>query len=466
MGLSKEDIGGKVVVVTGASSGNGKAMALLLADRGARLVLAARRAELLEATALEAESLGGEAFAVSCDVTVREQVEAVAGAALERFGRIDAWINNAGVIAWSLFEDTTEEEFRRTLEVNLMGAVYGSWAALPAMRRQGSGVIVNIASTAALVALPVGSAYSSSKAALFAFGDSLRRELKGSGIRVCQVLPVGVNTAGFFHQRTRGFRLSRRIAFLLQDPETVARAVVRCIERPGTRNLPLGPQGKAALLAGALAPRLVDLFGGLVAGLVRKDGRVTSPHDNLFSPGLAGHDIRGEGPRSDYDPTPYLEEPPAPEVADADAAPLGQRLAARDELGPEGVTTVKTSRGTLAVGVSGGKPFAVSNACRHWLAALGCGRVLSDGSLQCPWHRARYDVRTGEMVSGPKGRILGFEPYSKAVEAYANLTPLRLERYPVVEKDGVIYLRADVATGPPGEVGGGRRIPPPSNLLS
>jgi 3-phenylpropionate/trans-cinnamate dioxygenase ferredoxin component len=155
-----------------------------------------------------------------------------------------------------------------------------------------------------------------------------------------------------------------------------------------------------------------------------------------------------------------------PEVADADTAPLGQRLAARDELGPDGVTTVKTARGTLAVGISGGKPFAVSNACRHWLAALGCGRVLSDGSLQCPWHRARYDVRTGKMVSGPKGRILGFEPYSKAVEAYANLTPLRLERYPVVEKDGVIYLRADVATGPPGEVGGGRRIPPPSNLLS
>jgi NAD(P)-dependent dehydrogenase (short-subunit alcohol dehydrogenase family)/nitrite reductase/ring-hydroxylating ferredoxin subunit len=464
--MRREDVVGKVVVVTGASSGNGKAIALLMAERGARLVLAARRTDLLEATALEVEDRGGDALAVPCDVTVREQVEALARTALARFGRIDVWVNNAGVIPWSLFEDTQEEEFRRTLEVNLMGAVYGSWAALPAMRSQNSGVIVNIASMAALVALPVGSAYSSSKAALFAFGDSLRRELRGSGIRVCQVLPVGVNTAGFFHQRTRGFRLSRRIAFLLQDPETVARAVLRCVERPGTRNVPLGLQGKAALAAGALAPRLVDLFGGLVAGLVHESGRTTSPQDNLFSPSIAGHDIRGEGPRSDYDPTPYLEEPTAPEVADADTAPLGQRLAAREELGPDGVTTVKTSRGTLAVGVSGGEPFAVSNACRHWLAALGCGRVLSDGSLQCPWHRARYDVRTGEMVSGPKGRILGFEPYSKAVEAYANLTPLRLERYPVVEKDGVIYLRADVATGPPGEVGAGRRFPPPDGLLS
>ena len=425
-------------------------------------MLAARRAELLEATALEAEDKGApETLVVPCDVTDREQVEAVAGEALARFGRIDAWVNNAGVIPWSLFEDTTEEEFRRTLEVNLMGAVYGSWAALPAMRRQGSGVIVNIASTAALVALPLGSAYSASKAGLFAFGDSLRRELRGSGIRVCQVLPVGVNTAGFFHQRTRGFRLSKRLTFLLQDPETVARAVVRCLERPGTRNIPLGLQGKAALVTGALAPRLVDLFSGLLAGLVQKDGLTTSPQDNLFSPSLAGHDIRGEGQRSDYDPTPYLEEPAVPEVADGDTAPLGQRLAARDELGPDGVTTVETAKGTLAVGVSEGKPFAVSNTCRHWLAALGCGRVLPDGSLQCPWHRAQFDVRSGEMVSGPKGRVFGFKPYSEAVKTYANLTPLRLERYPVVEKDGVIYLRADVATGPPGKVGGGRRFPPP-----
>ena len=215
-------------------------------------------------------------------------------------------------------------------------------------------------------------------------------------------------------------------------------------------------------LAGRNFVRGVDR---IVAGLVHKNGRTTSPQDNLFSPSVAGHDIRGEGRRSDYDPTPYLRQPTAPEVADGDTAPLGQRLAARDELGPDGVTTVKTLKGTLAVGVSGGKPFAVSNACRHWLAALGCGRVLQDGSLQCPWHRARFDVRSGETVSGPKGKLFGFEPYSEAVKAYANLTPLRLERYPVVEKDGVIYLRADVATGPPGEVGAGRRFPPPENLL-
>ncbi len=134
----------------------------------------------------------------------------------------------------------------------------------------------------------------------------MRRELKGSGIRVCQVMPVGVNTAGFFHQRTRGFRLSKKVAPFLQDPETVAKAVIRCLEKPGTRNIPLGIQGKAALVFGALAPRLVDLFGGLVARSVQKGGRVTSPMDNLFEPSSAGHDIRGNGERSDEDPTQHL----------------------------------------------------------------------------------------------------------------------------------------------------------------
>ena len=216
---------GWVVVVTGASSGNGKAISLALASKGARVVLAARRARLLEAVAREAEDLGGEALLVPCDVTVPEQVQNVARAAVERWGRIDAWVNCAGVIVWSLFEDTEIEEFRRTLDVNLMGSVYGAQAALPVMRRQGSGVIVNIASIAALVAFPTQTAYAVSKAGLLIFGEALRRELRGSGVRVCQVLPTGVNTSGFLHTRTRGFRFPRRITWLLQDPENVARAV-------------------------------------------------------------------------------------------------------------------------------------------------------------------------------------------------------------------------------------------------
>jgi NAD(P)-dependent dehydrogenase (short-subunit alcohol dehydrogenase family) len=305
---ARTGLDGRVVVVTGASSGNGKAISLALARKGVHLVLAARRVRLLEAVAREAEDLGAEALVAPCDVTDAEQVHRVAEAAVERWGRIDGWVNCAGVIVWSLFEDTTNEEFRRALDVNLMGSVYGAQAALPVMRRQGSGVIVNIASMASLVAFPTQTAYAASKAALLIFGDALRRELRGSGIRVCQVLPTGVNTAGFLHTRTRGFRFPKRTPRLLQDPDTVARAVVRCLERRWVRNVPLGLQGKATLVVGALAPRLVDALSGLAVRLVERDGRVESPVDNLFEAPFRGHDVRGEGRRSDDDPTPYLNE--------------------------------------------------------------------------------------------------------------------------------------------------------------
>lgn len=301
-------IEGWVVVVMGASSGNGKAISLALASKGARLVLAARRVRLLEAVAREVKDRGGEALVVPCDVTVPEQVNEVAEAAAGRWGRIDAWVNCAGVIVWSLFEDTTIEEFRRTLDVNLMGSVYGAQAALPVMRRQGSGVIVNIASLASLVAFPTQTAYAASKAGLLIFGEALRRELRGSGVRVCQVLPTGVNTAGFLHTRTRGFRFSKHITWLLQDPEMVARAVVRCLERRWVRNIPLGLQGKATLAVGALAPRLLDALSGLIVRLVKREGHVESPVDNLFEAPFRGHDLRGWGKRSDDDPTPHLDE--------------------------------------------------------------------------------------------------------------------------------------------------------------
>ena len=304
----RTSIEGWVVVVMGASSGNGKAISLALASKGARLVLAARRVRLLEAVAREVKDRGGEALVVQCDVTVPEQVNEVAQAAAGRWGRIDAWVNCAGVIVWSLFEDTTIEEFRRTLDVNLLGSVYGAQAALPVMRRQGSGVIVNIASLASLVAFPTQTAYAASKAGLLIFGEALRRELRGSGVRVCQVLPTGVNTAGFLHTRTRGFRFSKHITWLLQDPEMVARAVVRCLERRWVRNIPLGLQGKATLAVGALAPRLLDALSGFIVRLVEREGRVESPVDNLFEAPFRGHDLRGRGKRSDDDPTPHLDE--------------------------------------------------------------------------------------------------------------------------------------------------------------
>ena len=118
----------------------------------------------------------------------------------------------------------------------------------------------------------------------------------------------------------------------------------------------------------------------------------------------------------------------------------GRRLIALTDLPDTNVAEVDTEEhGVIAVGIRRGEPFAVSNVCRHQFAKLGRGRVTEDGCLECPWHRSRYDVRTGAMVEGPKGRIFGFKPYSSVVRAVAN-GGFRLKSYPVSVRDGAIHL--------------------------
>ena len=130
--------------------------------------------------------------------------------------------------------------------------------------------------------------------------------------------------------------------------------------------------------------------------------------------------------------------PPPVRTADPVVAD-GPRLVAVADLPPSGVVEVETAEhGTLAVGMAGDRPFAVSNVCRHQFAKLGQGQIR-DGCLECPWHRARYDVRTGTMVSGPKGRIFGFPPYAKTVQASANAVA-KLRRFDVELRDGAIWL--------------------------
>lgn len=129
-----------------------------------------------------------------------------------------------------------------------------------------------------------------------------------------------------------------------------------------------------------------------------------------------------------------------PEVLHGDVVTArGSRLIAVAELPPGGVAEVRTeAHGVLAVGMADGRPFAVSNLCRHQFAKLGRGRVR-DGCLECPWHRARYDVSTGAMVEGPQGRIFGFAPYAKAVQTAANAA-FKLTSHPVSVRDGAIVL--------------------------
>ena len=146
---------------------------------------------------------------------------------------------------------------------------------------------------------------------------------------------------------------------------------------------------------------------------------------------------------------PALREEPHGHGVDTEGLPFihgsplradGDRLVDLAGLGPTGVAEVRTERhGVLAVGLAEGAPFAVSNVCRHQLARLGQGRVTADGCLECPWHRARYDVGTGTMLEGPKGRIFGFPPYSFTVRTVANAA-FKLAVHPVAVRDGAIWL--------------------------
>ncbi len=144
--------------------------------------------------------------------------------------------------------------------------------------------------------------------------------------------------------------------------------------------------------------------------------------------------------RPGYPAPMAAEDSPLPDVTHGTVVEAeGSRLIAVADLPPGGVREVRTeAHGVLAVGIADGAPFAVSNLCRHQFAKLGRGAVR-DGCLECPWHRARYDVATGAMVRGPQGRVFGFGPYSKAVQTAANAA-FKLATHPVAIRDGAIVL--------------------------
>jgi NAD(P)-dependent dehydrogenase (short-subunit alcohol dehydrogenase family) len=243
---------GKVVVITGASSGIGRDAAIRFSHHGAHVVLAARRFEALQAAKDEIEAGGGHALAVPTDVTVRSQVEWLLGAALEHFGRTDIWVNCAGVgmVAW--FSDTTEEEFRRIFEVNVMGTFHGCQVALQQMYRQQSGHIINVSSLAGRFALPLNGAYAASKHAVNAIGQSLGRELEGSRIRVSTIMPSLTETP-FFEAMISKLPGRGRSIVTAMPVGRVGEAIVRCALRP-REQVVVAPMGRWLIVLAEVFP--------------------------------------------------------------------------------------------------------------------------------------------------------------------------------------------------------------------
>ncbi|HET7036951.1 MAG TPA: SDR family oxidoreductase [Thermomicrobiaceae bacterium] len=276
----------QVVVITGASSGIGRETALELATRHAALVLAARNAEALEEVRREVERLGGTALPVVTDVSDWPQVEDLARQAVARFGRIDSWINDAAVAEFATVAETTPAEAARMVQVNLLGQIYGSMAALPELTRQGQGMLVNVSSQVGVRGVPLMAVYSATKHGIKGFTEALRVELAHAqpGITVTLVLPASINTPFFTHARSKLGSLPRPIP-PIYEPRVVAQAIVYALEHP-RRDVYAGGAGRLLPVAEALAPGLIDrimLAGGLFFRLQRSD-RPDNGRDNLFAP--------------------------------------------------------------------------------------------------------------------------------------------------------------------------------------
>jgi NADP-dependent 3-hydroxy acid dehydrogenase YdfG len=189
-----QNVEGKVVVITGASSGLGEATAKILAAQGAIVVLGARRKDRIQALAKELTAGGGKALAVATDVADRQQVKNLVDAAVEAFGRVDVMINNAGLMPQALLERLQVDEWERMIDVNLKGVLYGIAAALPVMKQQKSGHFINVSSVAGHKVGPGFAVYAATKFAVRALTEGLRQEVKPYNIRTTVISPGAVAT--------------------------------------------------------------------------------------------------------------------------------------------------------------------------------------------------------------------------------------------------------------------------------
>lgn len=233
--MNNPNIENKVVVITGASGGIGAAIALLLARKGAKVVLGARRKDRIDKVVEEIKNAGGEALGFGVDVLNRTEVEALVKGAVDGFGRVDVIVNNAGVMPIAPIGLLKIDEWDRTIDVNIKGVLYGVAAALPQMQKQKSGHIVNLASVLGLkVFAPGGTVYSATKFAVRALTEGLRIELHAQNIRCTMISPGAI--ASDLHEGISDPASAKYIKELYDriaiSPEAVARAVLYAIEQP------------------------------------------------------------------------------------------------------------------------------------------------------------------------------------------------------------------------------------------
>lgn len=276
----------QVVVITGASSGIGRETAVQFGQHGASVVLAARNEAALHDVAKDIEGLGDQALVVKTDVAEWKQVEQLAQATVDRFGRIDTWVNNAAASIYATVEEMTIEELERSIQVILMSQIYGMKAVLPHMKRQRHGTIINNASVFAKRSVPLQASYCAAKHAIAGFTEALRLELEHeqSGITVTLLMPSSINTPLFTHARSK-LGVKPQPVPPIYEPRVVAEAILFVAEHP-RRDIVVGAAGKLLTVMQRISPSLLDRFM-LMRGHMFKMQQAAQPdnaQDNLFAP--------------------------------------------------------------------------------------------------------------------------------------------------------------------------------------
>jgi len=261
--MADDKLNGKVVVVTGASSGFGRGASVEFARRGASLVLASRNAAELGKLAEECQGLGSRAITVPTDVSLSGEVDTLAETAISEFGRIDVWVNNAGVGAIGRFEQIPLEDHLQVIGTDLLGTLYGSYFAMRQFHSQGAGILINIASVLGKVPAPYYSSYAAAKHGVVGLSAVLRQELeqlKVETIHVCTVLPTSFDTPFFEHAANYS---GHKVVPIppVYDPEKVVEVIVRLASDP-ENEVTVGTAAAISVFAHQVVPSLTEAVMG------------------------------------------------------------------------------------------------------------------------------------------------------------------------------------------------------------
>ena len=289
------DLSGKVVVVTGASSGIGKGTARDFAKAGAFVVVAARRGEVLEELVTECEAAGGKALAVATDVSVEAEVRHLAEAAVEAFGRVDVWVNNAGSGALGRFDEVPLADHVHVIETDLLGTLYGSYFAVQQFRRQDAGTLINIASVIGKVPAPYFSSYAAAKHGVVGLSGAIRQELveaKADHIHICTVLPASMDTPFFEH--TANYTGHKPVPIPpVYDPQQVVDAILALAVKPQDE-VSVGTAAAATVFGHNVARLLTEAAMGKETTLAIKASDAAPDTDGgLFEPVPGGTEVTG-----------------------------------------------------------------------------------------------------------------------------------------------------------------------------